>query len=113
MEMKRIVSPETVRMLELGHPWVIADRFTGKWPSGKAGDVLHLVDATGRFLATALYDPNDRIVARVLSRQHVRLDRKWLAERLAKAVKLRRDHVLVQETDTCRIVTGKVMGCPV
>ena len=112
MDMKRIVSPETVRMLELGHPWVIADRFTAKWPSGKAGDVLHLVDAAGRFLATALYDPNDRIVARVLSRQHVRLDRKWLAERVAKAVKLRRDHVLVQETDTCRLVNGEGDGLP-
>ena len=31
------VGPDTVRMLELGHPWVIADRFTKQWPAGQPG----------------------------------------------------------------------------
>lgn len=31
-----IVGPESVRMLELGHPWIIADRYTKQWPAGPA-----------------------------------------------------------------------------
>ena len=39
------VGPETVRMLQLGHPWVIADRFTSRWPKGECGALIDLVDA--------------------------------------------------------------------
>ena len=42
---KLIVGPETVRMLELGHPWVIADRFTKSWPQLPAGTVAALVSS--------------------------------------------------------------------
>ena len=75
---QRMVGPETVRMVELGHPWVIADSYTKRWPGGKAGDIVELIDEKGRFLATALLDPADRIVARTLGRERLRLDRQWL-----------------------------------
>lgn len=107
-----VVSPETVRMLELGHPWVIADRFTARWPAGKAGDVVELHDGAGRFLASALLDPRDRVVARVLSRQQVRLDRQWFADRVEKAIRLRRSHVLLGDTTTYRIINAEGDAVP-
>ena len=79
------VGPESVRMLELGHPWIIADSYTKQWPKGAAGDLVELTDERGRFLATALLDPTDRIVARVLGRERLRLDRAWLAKQLQAA----------------------------
>ena len=112
MDSKYVVSPETVRMLELGHPWVIADRFTARWPAGKAGEVVDLCDGSGRFLASALLDPGDRVVARVLARQQVRVDRRWLAARVGKAIGLRRTHVLLEETDTYRIINGEGDAVP-
>lgn len=75
MSQQRIVGAESVRMIELGHPWIIADAYTKRWPSGEAGDLVELTDAAGRFLASALLDPKDRIVARVLSRERMRLDK--------------------------------------
>jgi 23S rRNA (cytosine1962-C5)-methyltransferase len=39
-------------MLELGHPWIIADNFTKRWPKGKAGDLVQLTDERGISLAT-------------------------------------------------------------
>ncbi|MFZ3207970.1 MAG: class I SAM-dependent rRNA methyltransferase, partial [Geobacteraceae bacterium] len=51
------VGPESVRMLELGHPWIIADDYTKKWPVGRTGQLIELTDTGGRFLATALLDP--------------------------------------------------------
>ncbi len=108
----RILGAESVRMLELGHPWIIADSYTKRWPAGKAGDLVELVDANGRFLATALLDPADRIVARVLEWRRLRLDGAWLAKRLADAVALRRDLVLREDTDAFRLVNGEGDGLP-
>lgn len=101
------VGPESARMVELGHPWIIADAYTKRWPAGKTGDLVALTDDKGRFLATALLDPSDRIVARVLSREQMRLDRTWLEKRLHSAVKLRSDHADLDDTNAYRLVNGE------
>ncbi|MSN25504.1 MAG: class I SAM-dependent rRNA methyltransferase [Geobacter sp.] len=99
-------------MLELGHPWVVADAYTKKWPDGKPGQIIDLCDGQGRFLATALLDPQDRIVARVLSRERVRLERPWLARRLQAAIDLRREHADLTESDAYRLVNAEGDGLP-
>ncbi len=109
---KWIVGAETVRMLELGHPWVVADAYTKKWPDGKPGQIIELCDGQGRFLATALLDPQDRIVARVLSRERVRLERPWLTRRLQAAIDLRREHADLTESDAYRLVNAEGDGLP-
>lgn len=105
------VGPETVRMLELGHPWVIADSFTRRWPKGRCGEVVSLASENGRFLATALLDPGDRVVARVLSFSPIRLDGDWLRERIETAVK-RRMHAALSASTTWRVVNGEGDGLP-
>lgn len=107
-----VVGPETVRMLELGHPWVIADSYTRRWPRGKAGDLVQLADERGRCLATALLDPADRVVARVLSRQPMQLDRAWLSKRIGAAVSLRQTWAGLGETTACRLVNAEGDGLP-
>ena len=107
-----IIGPESVRMLELGHPWIIADAYTKKWPAGKAGDPIALVDGSGRFLATALYDPGERIVARILGRERLRLERDWLKGRLAAAIRLRQEHCRLEGTTAYRLVNAEGDGLP-
>jgi 23S rRNA (cytosine1962-C5)-methyltransferase len=97
-------------MIELGHPWIIADAYTRKWSSGEAGDLVELTDASGRFLATALLDPKDRIIARVLSRERMHLDRGWLKKRLERAIALRRDHADLDGSNAYRLVNGEGDG---
>jgi 23S rRNA (cytosine1962-C5)-methyltransferase len=97
-------------MIELGHPWIIADAYTKRWPSGEAGDLVELTDAAGRFLASALLDPKDRIVARVLSRERMRLDKGWIKKRLERALALRTDHADLTNTNACRLVNGEGDG---
>jgi 23S rRNA (cytosine1962-C5)-methyltransferase len=110
---KWIIGPESVRMVELGHPWIIADGYTKRWPTGQAGQVVALSDDKGRFLASALLDPQERIVARVLSRERMLLDRIWLAARLQAAIDLRRVHaVLGDDTTAYRLVNGEGDGLP-
>ncbi|HKJ04008.1 MAG TPA: class I SAM-dependent rRNA methyltransferase [Geopsychrobacteraceae bacterium] len=109
---KFIVGPDTVRMLELGHPWVIADRFTKQWSGGQAGDLIELVDEKSERLATALLDPADRIVARVLSRAPMQLDATWLGRKVCDALRLRDQHVQLQETNAYRLINGEGDGLP-
>jgi 23S rRNA (cytosine1962-C5)-methyltransferase len=110
-ETTRIAGPETVRMLELGHPWVIADSYTRKWPIGISGQTAELCDSQGRFLATALLDPQDRIIARVLDRKRIQLDRSWLKKRLRNAIELRR-HADLHDTNAYRVVNAEGDGLP-
>jgi len=108
-----IIGLESVRMVELGHPWIIADGYTKRWPSGQAGQVVELTDDKGRFLASALLDPQDRIVARVLSRERMQLDQNWLARRIKSAIALRREHAGIGEDTTAyRMVNGEGDGLP-
>ncbi|SNB44621.1 class I SAM-dependent rRNA methyltransferase [Geobacter sp. DSM 9736] len=106
------VGPETVQMLELGHPWIIADSHTKKWPSGRPGQLIELTDNQGRFLATALLDPGERIVARVLGRERLRLDRRLVQQRLASAFRLRDEHAILGETTAYRLVNAEGDGLP-
>jgi 23S rRNA (cytosine1962-C5)-methyltransferase len=99
-------------MIELGHPWIIADSHTNNWPEGKAGDLVELTDSAGHFLATALLDPGERIVARVLGREKLKLDRAWFLKRLRAALQLRREHGQLVDTTAYRLVNGEGDGLP-
>lgn len=109
---KWTITPETARMLQLGHPWVIADGYTRRWPVGNPGQVVELTDEEGRFMATALLDPQERIVARVLSLKRMRLDSAWLKQRLESAFRLRRIHADLGDTDAYRLVNAEGDGLP-
>jgi len=103
----RLIGADSVRMVELGHPWIIADAFTKKWPAGNPGDLVDLIDQQGRYLATALLDPAERIVARIISREPLRLDLAWLKGRLESAIRLRRLHGNLGDTDAYRLVNAE------
>ncbi len=105
------VGPETVRMLGLRHPWVLADKFTKKWPAPKVGDLALLCDENNKPLATALIDPNDRVVARVLGPPGIKLDAGWFRNRLQKAKRLR-EQAGLDETDAYRLVNAEGDGLP-
>ncbi len=105
------IGPETVRMIELGHPWVIADRYTKRWPAGKAGELIELVDGKNNSLATALYDPQDRIVARVLQPGKFQLSPEWLEKKLQQAKQLR-CHAQLEKTNAFRWLNGEGDGLP-
>lgn len=106
------VGPQTAQMLQLGHPWVIADRYTGQWPKGRAGDLIRLVDESGRMLATALYDPGDRVVARVLEFASMELAPQWVHDKVQQAFALRQRHLDLEGTNAYRLINGEGDGLP-
>jgi len=107
-----VVGPDTVRMLDLGHPWIIADAYTRKWPAAKGGEVVDLVNEQGKKLAAALLDPGERVVARILGPAGMRLDLPWVEKCVERAVALRRDYADLAETNAYRLVNGEGDGLP-
>jgi 23S rRNA (cytosine1962-C5)-methyltransferase len=106
-----LVGQDTVRMLQLGHPWVIADRYTARWPQAPCGSLIELVDDQGSSLGTALLDPGARVVARLLGAAPLRLDATWVAARLTAAQKLR-SWLDLGDTTVWRMVNGEGDGLP-
>ncbi len=106
-----VVGSETVRMLNLGHPWVIADRYTSRWPQAKCGSLIELMSENGESLGTALYDSDSRIIARRLSTKVVELDRNWLVARLEQAQKSR-NWLDFGDTTVARLVNAEGDGLP-
>ena len=105
------VGPETARVLKLGHPWVLADHFTRQWPEVACGQLADLVASDGKNLATALLDPQTRIVARVLSPSRVDLDVTFLRHRLDAAETARRWFDL-GDTNAWRMINAEGDGLP-
>jgi 23S rRNA (cytosine1962-C5)-methyltransferase len=98
-------------MLDLGHPWVIADRYTARWPKAEPGSLVELVTEKKQSLGTALYDPGARIVARSLSRSVIELDRSWVVACLARAVRSR-SWIDLGDTNVTRLVNAEGDGLP-
>ena len=98
-------------MLNLGHPWVIADRYTSRWPQAASGSTIELISENGDSLGTALYDPGARIIARRLSATAIALDRNWLVARLNQAQQSR-NWVDFGDTTVARLVNAEGDGLP-
>jgi len=107
-----IVGPETVRMLELGHPWVLVDRYTKRWPQAKFGEVVPLIDEQGKVLAMALLEPHAQVVARVLEFSPMKLGKEWLQGKVVRARQLREQYVDLSGTTAFRLINGEGDGLP-
>ncbi len=105
------VGPDTVRMLRLGHPWVIADRYTARWPQIACGALAELADEQGAVQGVALLDPGARVVARLLGPAPLKFDVSWLVARLEAAARLR-EWLALGETSAWRMVNGEGDGLP-
>jgi len=106
-----IVGSETARMLKLGHPWVIADRFTARWPKLECGSLIELSEEQGGSLGLALCDPGARVIARSLSAALKPVDKAWFTARLNNAIKSR-EWLDLGDTNVSRLVNAEGDGLP-
>jgi len=97
-----------------GHPWVFSgsvQRVDGK-PAD--GDVVHVVDDRGQFVAKGLYNGHSQIRVRLLSwNPDEVVDEAFFANRVRLAVALRNDVLrLPEHTDAYRVVHSEGDGLP-
>ncbi|MEM8620666.1 MAG: class I SAM-dependent rRNA methyltransferase [Actinomycetota bacterium] len=88
------VTPDALRRIRGGHPWVFDRSIRSVDPIGRAGDLAVVFDERKRFAAVGLFDPEAPIAIRVLHHGvPTPIDAAWIRERMVDACALRRSLV--------------------
>ena len=99
------VTPDAVRRLRGGHPWLFDGSIISVSREGAAGDLAVIFDDDRRFVAIGLWDPESPIRVKVLHQgKPVAIDADWFRARLADAVARRR--TLAESAGTPTVTTG-------
>jgi len=84
------VSFEKTRTVRSRHYWVYDNMVVGVPEGAGPGDTVAVVDTRGRFLGSAIFNPNSRIRARVFSLQAEEFNEQYVREAVERAVVRRR-----------------------
>ncbi len=107
------VTPDALRHIRAGHPWVFDHSITSVSHEGAAGDLAVIFDADRKFAAIALFDPASPMRLKVLHHgKPVNVDRGFWSQRLATAISRRQPIVDQGDTTGMRIVNGENDGMP-
>ena len=106
------LKPGTAKPLWLGHPWVYADSIASL--EDGEGDLVRVVDSTGKALGRGWLSPASAIRIRLLDRDaDGPPEEALLSSRVRAAVALRERCVLrAGATDACRLVHAEADGIP-
>jgi len=94
------------------HPWIFSgaiDRVAGGPDSGA---VVVVEDAHGEVIGRACYSPTSQIRARMLAWGNTVVDEAFIFERVKRAVALREDLVLDEDTTSARLIFAESDGLP-
>lgn len=107
------VTPDALRHVRRGHPWLFDASITSVTPGGVAGDLAVVFDEHRRFAAIGLYDPASPIRVRLV--HHGRpapIDEGFWRQRLLTALELRRPLARSDATTGYRCLHGENDGFP-
>jgi 23S rRNA (cytosine1962-C5)-methyltransferase len=90
-----ILKPGRQERLLAGHPWIYRTEVGDVRGAWAPGDALAILDARGRFLGRAHYNPRPTICCRVLTRRDEPVDAAFFRRRLEAALAYRREAGLV------------------
>lgn len=96
------------RPVEHRHPWIFSGAVEAVYGDPAPGDLVAVVGAGDRWLATAYYNPHSQIRARILSWQADEVvDEAWWRARLEAALERRAALELEPETTAYRLVNAE------
>lgn len=101
---KAVINDRAAARLRHGHLWVYASDVLNDG-SAAAGALVHVVNAKGKLLGSAVHSSASQIKLRLLSREALNTEEELLKvvrERLREAVNYRKQ--VVRESDACRLV---------
>jgi 23S rRNA (cytosine1962-C5)-methyltransferase len=107
------VTPDAVRQVRGGHPWVFDGSVRSTRPGGEPGDLAVVFDDRRRFVAIGLYDPASPIRIRVLHHgEPTAIDDGFWRDRLGTAFAHRASLASDRRTNAYRLVHGENDGIP-
>ena len=96
--------------LRAGHPWIYRGEIADLRGSWAPGDVVEVLDGTGRFVGRGTYNPRTSLACRLLTRRNEPVDLGFLGRRLQAALDYRREAGLVG--DAFRLCWSEADGLP-
>ncbi|MET0911242.1 MAG: class I SAM-dependent rRNA methyltransferase [Ilumatobacteraceae bacterium] len=113
------VTPDALRHVRAGHPWVFGDSITsitgGDGSGGRAGDLAVVFDANRNFAAIGFYDPASPMRIKILhAGAPATIDAGWWRAAFDRALELRRPFTDRPDADRLgyRVVNGENDGLP-
>jgi 23S rRNA (cytosine1962-C5)-methyltransferase len=107
------VTPDALRQIRGGHPWVFENAIKSANFEGEAGDLAVIFDDERRFAAIGLHDPESPIRIRILHvGKPVTINAEWFSTHLDKALDRRATLAADPMTTAYRIVHGENDGWP-
>jgi 23S rRNA (cytosine1962-C5)-methyltransferase len=107
---KLILKAGREKSLKRRHPWIFSGAVAKVQGSLAPGETVGVWSATGEFLATAAYNADSQIAARVWAWEDLQVDAAFFGERIGQAVAQRQ--ALMGETAAARLVHGESDGLP-
>lgn len=107
------ISPDALRQIRAGHPWIFDGAIDTLSHQGAAGDLAVVFDNKRRFAAIGLYDPSSPIRVRVLHTGEPRaVDADFWLDRLVTALERRSELAADPGTTGYRCIHGENDGFP-
>jgi 23S rRNA (cytosine1962-C5)-methyltransferase len=107
------ITPDALRHVRAGHPWIYDHSVTSVSGDGKVGDLAVIFDAQRKFAAIGLYDPSSPLRIRVLHHgSPTTIDHAFWRDRLTAAVARRQPLLDRGDTTGMRLVNGEGDSLP-
>jgi len=107
---KAFLKQNRKKRLEQGHPWVFPGEIEKIEGDPQGGDIIHIYNHVGHFLAQGFYNPLSQLVIRVVSYSEEEVDENLFFKKIEQAWKRRK--WLVPEATSCRVVHGEADFLP-
>ena len=98
------------KRLEQGHPWVYPSEIETLEGDPQGGDIIHIVNHAGHFLAQGFYNPRSQLIIRVVTYSEVEVDKTLFFDKIEQA--WQRRQWLLPKITSCRIVHGEADFLP-
>ncbi|HEY8908965.1 MAG TPA: class I SAM-dependent rRNA methyltransferase [Desulfosporosinus sp.] len=107
---KAYLNKNRKKRLEQGHPWVFPGEIEKIEGDPKGGDIIHILNHVGHFLAQGFYNPVSQLIIRVISYAEVEVDENLFLTKIEQA--WRRRKWLTPDATSCRVVHGEADFLP-
>lgn len=108
MKTVKLKQKEERRVLR-GHPWIFSNELQSLRGEFNAGEIIEVLDSSGKFVARGYINPHSLIAVRILTRKQEEIDHDFLRKKIAAAKGLRS---LLGFGDSFRAVFSESDGLP-
>jgi len=108
---KAFLKKNRKKRVEQGHPWVFPGEIEKIEGNPQGGDIIHIVNHVGHFLAQGFYNPKSQLIIRVVSySEKDEINAELFLKKIEQAWKRRQ--WLVPDATSCRVVHGEADFLP-